>query len=138
MKRMLRVFASALLTAGCAPLTFSEPAAIDFSRFRSVRVEGDMADYLAAELTKSSGFERTTTDPRLAVDLVLRVGVAVAENRDSDGNVDYTARADYRSETPAGVRVDSGSEDDTSDTPWEASEDALDEVALHYIRPYRL
>ena len=60
-----------LAVIGCAPMTFSREAAIDFDRYRSVYVtvtldgfEDPMATaYLATELERDSGFRRVTTDP---------------------------------------------------------------------------
>lgn len=131
---------------GCAPLTFSEPAALDFASYRSVRVEvapsftdpAYATQYLAGELERSSGFEHVTTAPAERVDLVLRVQVAVTSEVDSDGEINYEGEAEYVATTPRGVLVVQGSEDDTSASPTEVVEDALDEVALRFIRPFRL
>jgi hypothetical protein len=132
--------------SACAPLTFSEPAALDFASYRSVRVEvvpsftdpSYATQYLADELARSSGFERVTTDPAERVDLVLRVQVAVTSEVDGDGEIQYEGEAEYVATTPRGVVVAEGSEDDTSASPAEVVEDALDEVALRFIHPYRL
>lgn len=131
--------AAALWLSSCAPLTFSHEAAIDFDRFRAVRVSatgpmGNPSEYLAAELRSVSGFTTVTTSPTEPVDLVLEVSVTAEGN--SDGS--YDSVATYVAKTPAGAVVDEGEEYDTSDTELEAVEDALDEVAAHYQRPYRL
>ncbi|HEX6277898.1 MAG TPA: hypothetical protein VFZ53_32870, partial [Polyangiaceae bacterium] len=139
---------------GCAPLTFSDPGAVDFSRYRSAWVTGDGADYLAAELAEISGFESVTTEPGADVDLVIEVSVAVEEEQtcececececDDDCSEsctctsEFDATAAFVARTPAGETVDMGTESDTSATELEAFEDVLDEVALHYIRAYRL
>ena len=138
----------ACATAGCAPLTFSEPGALDFARYERALIVGDGADYLAEELREFSGFELVTTEPAREVDLVITVGVVVSEETscdcscDCEGSCDcdqsFHAVATYAATTPAGELVESGSEEDTSSTWPEAQSDALDEVALHYIRPYRL
>ena len=130
----------------CAPLTFSEPAILDFASYRSVRVEvlpsftdpTYATQYLASELERNSGFERVTTDPAERVDLVLRVQVAVTSEVDGDGEIQYEGDAEYVATTPRGVLVAEGSEEDTSASPTEVVEDALDEVALRFIHPYRL
>jgi hypothetical protein len=131
---------------GCAPLTFSESAALDFASYRSVRVEvlpsftdpTYATQYLAEELEHSSGFESVTTDPAERVDLVLRVQVAVTSEVDGDGEIQYEGEAEYVATTPRGAVVAQGSEDDRSASPSEVVEDTLDEVALRFIRPYRL
>jgi hypothetical protein len=153
---MKRLAAALALSSacGCAPLTFSEPGAIDFSRYRSVWITGDGADYLAAELATISGFESVTTEPSGHVDLVIDVSVVVEEERtcececdcDCDGDCsescactsEFDATAAFVASTPAGQAVDIGTETDRSATELEAFEDVLDEVALHYIRAYRL
>jgi hypothetical protein len=132
----------------CAPVTFSEPGAIDFDRYRRALIAGDGADSLAGELAATSGFAVITTDPRADVDVVIRVAVFREEHRtcececDCGGGCscesDYEATASFVAKTPAGALVDGGSENDTSATELEAIQDALDEVALHFIRPYRL
>jgi hypothetical protein len=134
------------LALGCAPVTFSEPGAIDFDRYRRALIAGDGADYLAGELAATSGFAAVTTDPRADVDVVIGVAVFREEHRTCECECDcactcesdYEATASFVAKTPAGAFVDSGSENDTSGTELEAIEDALDEVALHFIRPYRL
>lgn len=131
---------------GCAPLTFSEPAELDFTTYRSVRVVVDPSftdpayatEYLAEELRNGSGFERVTTAAREPVDLVLSVQVAVSSDVDGDGDIEYEGEAEYVAATPLGVVVAQGNEDDTSASAAEVVEDALDEVALHFIRPFRL
>jgi hypothetical protein len=150
MTKILRNGLCALLLLGpstaCAPLTFSEPPAVDFERYPSVRVEvvpsftdpTYATQYLADELARSSGFAYVTTSPAQLVELVLQVQVAVSSDLDSDGELHYEAEAEYVASTPRGVLVAEGSEDDTSASPTEAVEDALDQVALRFIHPYRL
>ena len=68
--RFTFAFAGLLLSA-CAPLTFSERAALDFTSYpvALVRVRVSLTDsdtatgYLATELRKSSGFQHITTTP---------------------------------------------------------------------------
>ena len=131
-----------VLACGCAPLTFSEPGAVDFERYPSVQVVvdapflGDPSAYLAGALRESSGFYHVTSGAE-PTDLILTVQVSVTEDLLSD-DLEYDAQATYRATTPRGSVVDEGAEDDTSSTPSEAAEDVLDEVSLRYIRPYRL
>lgn len=138
-----------LSLAHCAPLTFSNEAAIDFDTYRSVRVEvsapGDYAGYcetyLVDQLRSSSGFTSVTLDPSVPTDLVLRVDLAVSEDIDIDGegnlDVDYTGAALYHATAPDGSLVDSGEKEDTSELELEVIEDLLDEIEYHYIAPYR-
>lgn len=146
--RWLAVCSMALGSFGCVPLTFSEPGAIDFERYRSVFVDvnpGELdptpSEYLAQELREVSGFERVTTDPGEVVDLLLTVEVYVdiVVKEDEDGSsVEYDGIGEYTARTPGGSVVDSGAEDDSSISYEETQEDVLDEIALHYIAPYRL
>jgi hypothetical protein len=133
---------------GCAPLTFSEPSAIDFDTYRSVFVDVNpgepdarLSEHLADELRESSGFERVTTDPNEAVDLLLTVElyVDVTITEDDDGtSVEYDGVGEFTARTPSGAVVDRGAEDDSSISYDETQEDVLDEIALHYLAPYRL
>lgn len=134
---------------GCAPLTFSNDGAVDFERYRSVRVEPVAAadsqyatEYLARELVHLSGFSRVTTSAREPVDLVLRVEVTVTEviSFDEHGHVDrsYLGKAVFRARTPEGLSVDSGVVEDQSEWPTEVVEDVLDLVAHRYLAPYRV
>jgi hypothetical protein len=150
-RRGAKLFSALWCASGvfaCAPLTFSEPGAIDFERYRVARIEGDWAGYLAGELAASSGFAAVTTDVTARVDLVIHVTVSVlpdvvctCEDPCQCNCVceeEYDATAIYVATTPEGVLVDQGTENDGSGRADEAVEDALDQVALHYIRPYRL
>jgi hypothetical protein len=150
MSRVRRLLLAAGLGAGaCAPLTYADAGAVDFAALRSVRVHvtspiDSVAAtlYFADELREVSGFARVSVDSTVAVDAVLEVYVSTlpeAETRD-DGSIDsyYSSQATYRLSTPADPRVDSGTTDDRSEYEWEAVEDALDQIAAHYIRPYRL
>jgi hypothetical protein len=134
------------LLGACAPLTFSERPALDYSRYRSVRVEvnpsygdpGYATNYFAEQLRNGSGFEQVTTDAAARTDLVITVQVSVSSSTDTDGNIEYDGTADYVARSPDGRVIDEGSADDTSQSPDEVVEDVLDEVALHYIAPFRL
>jgi hypothetical protein len=131
---------------GCAPLTFSEPPRIDFERYRSVRVSVNPSftdaavatAYFAEALRQGSGFAYVTTNPAERVDLLLDVQVDVTTSFDNDGQVSYEGNGSYRATTPTGTLVDRGKEGDQSRSAGEVVEDVLDEVALHYLAPFRL
>jgi hypothetical protein len=135
-----------LPTSGCAPMTFSHEAEIDFDAYPSVRVsvvnEPELSEYLAGELRGTSGFSQVTTDPAEPVSLVLTVSVAVTENVtvSSDGEIDYDydATGIFSAVTPGGEPVLEGTEDDNSESWAEAEEDVLDEVARRFLPPYRI
>lgn len=146
-KRLL--LAAALSTCACAPLTYSDPGVVDFGRCRSVRVSVASSvdpvgatSYLADELRAVSGFAYVTVDASQPVDSVLAVSVSTLPeaDRNADGSLDsyYSSEANYRLLSPQGPSLDSGCTTDRSEFEWEAIEDALDQVALRYIRPYRL
>ncbi len=155
---------AALLALSCAPLTFSEAGAIDFERYRSVRVSvaapdlggGYAAQYLASRLAESSGFVQVTTNEAIDVDVLLLVDVRVIAPPDDSpdvliifgsdavhaegegGDPKYAATAAFTCQTQDGTVVDFGVEEDSSDTVLEVVQDVLDQVELHYIEPYRL
>ncbi len=152
-RRLAAALVCAALSWACVPLTFSREEAVDFDVYRSVAVEvfvnGDAAyyggqnatDYLVHELRSDSGFERVTGDVTETVDLILTVQVSSVEivTYDSDTpELEYRAEARFRAVDQMGKLVDSGAVSDGSAFPDEAVEDALDEVSLHYLRPYRL
>jgi hypothetical protein len=133
--------------AGCAPLTFSEEGALDFERYSRVEVavesnattDGRATQYFVGELRASSGFAQVETAPSPSADLLLNVTVFVgAGYDDEDGDATYASVATFEAWDAQGRLVDSGSESDDSSGPIEAAEDVLDEVALHFIAPYRL
>ena len=143
----------ALLPQGCVPLTFSREAPIDFDVYRHVAVQvsvhglGSYYDdqsatvYLASELQADSGFDTVSIGDTGSADLILSVSVTLTELVDTSGdNPDYEYQADasFRAVDPSGNEIDSGYVSDSSEHPGEALEDALDEVTLHYLRPYRL
>lgn len=143
------LLAAGMSTCACAPLTYSDPGAVDFGIYRSVRVRvassvdpTGAAYYLADELRAVSGFARVTVDPTQPVDTVLDVYVSTLPeaHASADGSLDsyYSGEATYRLFSAYGPSLDSGHTTDSSEFEWEAIEDVLDQVALHYIRPYRL
>jgi hypothetical protein len=139
--------------AHCAPLTFSNEPAIDYSAYRSVRVDviatnghsEYASQYLADQLARTSGFTRVTRDPLAATDLLLEVDLAVSESIDVDVDaegateidIEYEGSALYHAIATDGTLVDSGSREDTSELELEAVEDLLDEIEYHYMAPYR-
>ena len=135
----------AAASAGCAPLTFSEEGAIDFQRYSRVEVavesnattDGRATQYLVGELRAFSGFAQVDAPPSPSADLLLNVTVFVGAG-DDDEDATYASVATFEAWDAQGRLVDSGSESDESSGPIEAAEDVLDEVALHFIAPYRL
>ena len=156
MKRSWRVLLlglGALLSQGCVPLTFSREAPIDFDVYRHVTVQvsvhglGSSYDdrsatvYLASELQADSGFETVSIGDTASADLFLNVSVTLAELVDNSGDTpdyEYQADAGFKAFDPSGNEIDSGYVSDTSEFASEAIEDTLDELTLHYLRPYRL
>jgi len=143
----------ALLFQGCVPLTFSREAPIDFEVYRHVAVQvsvhglGSSYDgqsatvYLASELQADSGFDMVSIGATADADLILSVSVTLSELVDTSGDYpdyEYQADAAFRAVDPSGNEIDSGYVSDTSEFAGEAIEDTLDEVTLHYLRPYRL
>lgn len=143
--------AVATCSVSCAPLTFSDDGAIDFQEYSSVRVELETREfdnkivyesYLVGEMRRVSGFDTVTADPGRASDVVLSVVMTVTTERstDDDGEPDYsyTAEAHFVSFSSEGEELDRDVVSDTSYSFNEAVEDALDEIATHFIRPYRI
>jgi hypothetical protein len=156
----------AVFVGGCAPLTFSKSSSVDFEEYSSVYVTvsapdvgGDYArEYLASRLRQSSGFSLVTTDPEVAVDLELHIDVRVTpppgspdvviliNSGDETGvdisgeseTADYDATAAFVATSADGDVIDFGVQEDTSYSTLEAVHDVLDQVDLHYMRPYRL
>ena len=138
----------ALFLSSCAPLTYSDPGAVDFEQYQAVLVNvsstsftGGGSPFLAAKLTEFSGFRSVTTDPMQPVDAVLNVNLEIdyTENEDSEGNVhpSYEATAKYTL-VATGTPIDSGKTNASNSDPDEAVDSALEAVAVDYIKPYRL
>ena len=157
MRHLLRLaqvgFVALLTHSACVPLTFSHDAAIDFEKYKRARVVVSLSDeavyygaanataYLIGELKAGSGFEVVVSDPSASVDLTLNVRLSMVEQvRTTDDGLDfdYESQALYSALDSSGDTIDSGRTADSSGFPSEAIEDALDEVALRYLRPYRL
>ncbi len=137
------VLLAAWSALGCAPLTFSEPGRIDFASYRSVAVTvtapeaTDPSGYLADELRAISGFELVTTNPADHVDLLLNV-VVTTTTQSAGTDTRWDSSAEFTATTPAGSSVYSGNESDDSTSAERAIQDALDKVALDFIKPFRL
>ncbi len=132
----------------CTSLTFSEEGLLDFQKYSSVRVEMELlnagadrvyVDYFVREMREVSGFETVTADEGQETDVILSVVVAVQyeQSNDDSGNLEYRAEANFIALTPDGDVLDRDSLTDESYSFDEAIEDALDEIAARYIRPYR-
>jgi hypothetical protein len=145
----LLLLAAGMMASACAPLTYSEPGVVDFEKYRSVRIRvassidpAGATYYLAEELRAVSGFVSVTVDATQPVDAVLEVWVSALPETElnADGTLDshYSGAANYRLFSSSGASLDTCSTTDQSESGWEAIEDVLDQVALHYIRPYRL
>lgn len=142
---------AAWLTMGvgsCLPLTFVHDGVIDFDVYPVVYIDSLTGDapgfaraYLADEMTRESGFTEVTTRTGTPYDLILAVDLFVREDietdEDGDRSTSYEATASFSAAEPNGTVVDYGSVDDSGGDRNEAIEDALDEVAHHYLRPYR-
>lgn len=156
----------AVLLGGCTPLTFSNSSTIDFEEYSSVYVTVSAPDvgdeyareYLVSHLRESSGFSLVTTDPEVEVDLMLHIDVRVTPPPDAPDVVinitsgdetsvdvsgegetaDYDGTAAYVATSADGDVIDLGVQEDTSYSTLEAVHDVLDQVDLHYMKPYRL
>jgi hypothetical protein len=132
--------------SACAPLTFSEKGNIDFDRYRTVSVQvtesgttgpsAAYSDYFATELRASSGFKLVTTTHAASDDLWIDVEVNSTPSPGDDTRYDATAH--YSATTPAGGGVTAGDKSDSGSTSEEATNDALQEVAVMFIAPFRL
>ncbi len=149
------VAASAAATS-CAPLTFSDDGILDYEEYSSVRIQVEIQDawnihqdehdyivytaYLIGEMRRVSGFETVIAQGNGPTDVFLSVNVTVTAeaSADDDGDNDYTAEATFVAYGATGEEIDRDEVNDTSDTYNEAIEDVLDEIAAHYIRPYRI
>ena len=136
---------------GCLPLTFDHEGLIDFERYPSVYVARIIVDgrpssaytrYFVQELRDAGGFAEVSEEPssQASLTLVIRVEVSTKIEVDHDGKAEteYEAEAIFEANDRAGRLVDHGREDDSSTSFEETIEDALDEVAHHYLRPYRI
>ncbi len=137
-----------ILLGGCQPLTLSHEGVIDFQTYNKVYVAPLDANlpsyaygYLIDELREESGFAEVYTDPQERTAIRLDVYAEVHEDRgllDDPDDYEWDATATF--ELSVGGRIiDQGEVSDTSGaSPEEALEDVLDEIAHHYLAPYRI
>ena len=143
---------------GCAPLTFSNAASVDFAAYPSVSLELGGLDgserqreYLESELREHSGFQRvlpgnapaSEASAHLAVELTLDSSddgpIVLFGTEDEDEEISYSAAVSYRLFARDGRLIDAGGESvEDEQSYFGAAESALDQVVLHYLRPYRL
>jgi len=159
---MMRSYGAGLLLAlcaGCAPLTFSNDADVDFRTYQSVRLElggpdgsRRQHDYLEDELRVHSGFRRITRDPNEPVDARLLVELSAYSDDEAEDIIGdilfgtdedaaeptYSAWVSYRLEAADGSPLDVGETSAEANGYFEAAESVLDLLVLHYLRPYRL
>lgn len=143
---------AALLFCACVPVTVGNPGGIDFDRYRvayieSVALRGDVydalwvRDYFVAELRSESGFEeivqRAEDDYDVSISLTVDVSYENTGTFDNP-NWQYEAHASFTARDTSGAVVKSGFVTDESDWLDEAVEDAVDEVVLEFLRPYRV
>jgi hypothetical protein len=151
------------LCAGCAPMTFSKDASIDFLAYPSVSFQLGGPDgserqsaYLQSELREHSGFRRVTqgsvaafepASAQLTVELSVRssggddplLAILTDDDDDDDEETSYSASVGYRLNATDGHVIDSGAESAENETTFNsAAESALDQLVFHYLRAYRL
>lgn len=133
----------------CVPLTFSHEGVIDFEQYASVYVAAPTGEapswtraYLIEELQRESGFSEVTDSASASVDLILETDIDVEEEieEDAEGNKEtvYEVTVVFDAFTPGQEPVDHGSVSDDDPDETEAIEDALDELAHYFLRPYRI
>src|SRR5690606_20205508 len=142
-----------VLCFGCVPLTFSHDPSIDFEAYPSVAVQVTLGgaatyygqqnatNYLVRELRNVSGFQTVVPQVSDEVTLILDVHlvtVEVVRYYDDFPELEYRSEAAFTASDSFGHGIDSGRASGDSRFPFEAVEDGLDQVALHYLRPYRL
>jgi hypothetical protein len=146
--RWLPMLLVATTSVGCAPLTFSKDAPVDFEKYPSVGVLVESSNaaadtsYLVDELRDVSGFSVVTSDPAASVSLHLSVTLVVNEvvTTDSEGDTDvsYDGAASFLATDAGGQVVERGHTEDHSQFEFEVNEDVLDQVAFHYFPAFRL
>lgn len=149
--------AAGLALGGCTAVTFSHEGVIDFAQFPSVYVQPivisgrgifdgysqGLQDDLARELRDRSGFAGVTVQPSGTYVTVLSVELYVDEDYDSDFDEDDTddrfyVEAAWHLRTLEGDQIDGGSLSVEGDYIDSTTQEAIGEIAHHYLRPYRL
>ena len=149
---LLLAFATIGLLA-CQPVTLSHEGRIDFVQYRSVYVQpvalsGDAVFpdldsatqlYLVNELRSISGFKAVNGVDTLPSDSILMVDMRVDSEDDfSRDEIEYRAVAAFQLIRQSGGLIASGEFSSTNTDIGEAQEDALDEIALYFLKPYRI
>jgi hypothetical protein len=143
MKRLIGWF-GALTLLGCSDLTFSKTAVVDYERYSSLCVNASSAwetDYLINEMSDISGFSSVHAEclPLDQASLsVTTTTLPVDAGTVDDPDIEYKTTANFTLTAMHGTLLDSGEVSSQSETGEESVEDALDEVAYHYFKPYRL
>ena len=151
--RLLSAFTLIFLMLACEPVTLSHEGDIDFTQYRSVYVEpislsGDSVFpdldsgtqlYLVSELREISGFTSVNASSGPATDTTLVVDMLVNSRENLEtGELSYEASTRYTLLDISGRRLLDGTTSATDEDIVEAQEDALDKVALKFLRPYRI
>ena len=151
--RIILLLLMGTIATACQPVTLAHEGRVDFTKYRSVYVQaialsGDAVfedldtgtqNYLIEELQILSGFSSVVGDEINPTDAVLTVSMEVNSDHDFEtGETRYTAETEYRFQTSSGVDIARGSTSSTNSDPVEAQEDALDDIALYFLRPYRI
>ena len=142
-----------MLASACQPVTLSHESRIDFAQYRSVYVEpialsGDAVFpdldsgtqlYLVNELRGISGFRTVNSVDTLTSDSVLVVNMDVSSTGDFvRDTTEYRAVVEFQLIRTGGGLITSGEFSSTNSDIVEAQEDALDEIALYFLKPYRI
>ncbi len=134
-------------TLGCAPLTFSNQAEVDFARYADIALEMSGLDgalrearYLQEQLEEDSGFRSVAIEPASS-DATLRVELTVEEAREllSDDPTEYEVEVRFELVAPdGGVLTDGEASGGPGTSRTQAIESALDEVVTHFLPSYRI
>lgn len=144
---------TALLGLACTPVTLSHQGRVDFEQYRSVFVEPILLSgsavfpdedrgtqlYLVDELRLISGFTTVAGTSSPTPSTVLTVEMRVDSEEDFEtGQIRYTARTEFTLRTIAGVTLVSDSTSSSDNNIREAQEEALESIALFFLKPYRI
>ena len=142
-----------LALVACQPVTISHVGRIDFERYRSVYVEPISLSgntvfpdldtgtqlYLVDELRLISGFRTVNAVSTLQADTILAVTMQVDADEDFEtGDVEYRAEVSFQLLSARGGLIASETFVSRDADLLEAQQDALDEIALFFLKPYRI
>ena len=142
-----------LTVIACQPVTISHEGRIDFERYRSVYVEPISLSgntvfpdldtgtqlYLVDELRLISGFRTVNPVGTLRADAILTVMMQVDADEDFEtGDVEYRAEVRFQLRSAGGRLIASETFVSRDFDLLEAQQDALDEIALFFLKPYRI